>query len=118
MPGGDDAGLTNVPQSIRPLNATNRRLDPDGVPAGDLIRHDKGAVRLWTKAVKRAGGNLRISEQPRGENGRVGPKARSVDNIHRTAGARPSGTSPEAAIRRLEAEAAKEKPRQIAPAGF
>lgn len=64
----------------------------------DLIRKDKEAVRLWDRAVRKAGG------APQGNRNAAKGKT-TVDNIHSCSTERPSGTSPEATIRRLEKDA-------------
>lgn len=50
--------------------------------------------------MERGPGNQRIEEQPRGEDGRVQEKTRTVDNVHDTE-ERPTGNSKEAGLRRL-----------------
>jgi hypothetical protein len=65
-----------------------------------LIRDDVEALSLWTAATRR----LPSEGQTRDERGRLGPV---VDNIHDRMPERPSGTSREAALRRLNKAAAE-----------
>lgn len=127
--GGTDS-LKNLPLAIKnalACEAWKERLTPNGqvvsnnslldwidrpYPFGigatvelvrDLIWADKGAVKLWTKAVKRAGG------APKGNNN-AGKAKTTLYNVQgcseKKTAAPPSGNTSEAAIRRLETEAA------------